>query len=94
MAGSSTASAAGRRSSARSILRACKSAYDLNKMGGITKSREALIEKMKMASGDSSVGGNWKLRKNLSKSREQLWESKVINYSANSQKISLSFNVL
>lgn len=75
--GLSTASASGRRPSARSILRACKSAYDLNKMGGKTKSREKLVEKMKMASGENSVGGNWKLRKNLSKSREQLWESKV-----------------
>ncbi|ODN02810.1 Death-associated protein kinase related [Orchesella cincta] len=78
MSGSSTASVspAGRRQSARSILRACKSAYDLNKMGGKTKSREVLIEKMRIATGEPS-GGPWKLRKNLSKSREQLWESKI-----------------
>jgi len=77
MSGSSTASAtSGRRPSARSILRACKS--DLYQMGGKTKSREALVERMKMALGEPS-GSNWKFRINLSKSREQLWESKVSN---------------
>jgi hypothetical protein len=74
MPGLSTASATGRRPSARSILRACKS--DLYQMGGKTKSREALVERMKMGLSEPS-GSNWKFRINLSKSREQLWESKV-----------------
>jgi len=44
-------------------------------MGGKTKSREALMEKLKMSIESSS--GARRTMKNLSKSREQLWESKV-----------------